>query len=854
MRGSPVQAHSPMRLAIIADTFPPLRISGAVQMRDLVRQFAADGHEPTVIVPTPGLGQGWSIERDGRVTVLRVRTLPTKDVSYARRAIAEMLLPHILIRALRKSGVATDGFDGVIWYAPTIFLGPIVRWIRKRSGCGTYLILRDIFPEWAVDMGIMRRGPAYHFFKWVERRQYAQADCIGVQTPANLAYLERWKASGDGRSLEVLQNWLSEAPVVACRIDVSKTPLRGRKIFVYSGNMGVAQGMDVFLDLASAMKDRRDAGFIFVGRGSDAARFAARAERERLDNVLFHDEIEPSEIPGLLAQCHAGIVALDPRHKSHNIPGKFLTYMQAGLPVLARINPGNDLEGLIRDENVGRVCCGGDAGELRALAEQVLDDRTMLDGVAARARSLWSTMFSTRQAVRQIVQALSGRQPARAADCGEARRSRSVLLLNQFFWPDVAATAQHAFDLARFLRARGDSVTAIASRSVYGHGRGALPRREQRDGIEIHRVGTTIFRGRGLVSRALDFASFNIACLVKALWLPRHDVVICLTTPPFIALVGVFLRALKGTRFVFWTMDLYPDVPLAAGVIRRGSPSHRLFDLLDRFCLRRADLVVVLGRCMRKRIISKGCSPAKIELITPWSDPQEVRVLPSRGFDSLTDALALARSQPGQQPAVRAATSNAFRAEWGIGDRFVIEYSGNCGVGHDVTSVCEAMLTLRDDDSIRWVFVGGGVTRPRIEEFIEKHRIPNVLMHPYQPRERLGELIALGDAHLVLVADGFGGLLLPSKFYGVMAAARPTVYVGPPDSEVAKVIEEVGCGYAVPNADGAALVAAIRALQADPASALAMGLRGRRALESNYSMEIACDRWREAIHRVASAS
>jgi len=843
-----------MRLAIIADTFPPLRISGAVQMRDLVRQFAAEGHEPTVIVPTPGLGQGWSIERDGRITVLRVRTLPTKDVSYVRRAIAEMLLPHILIRALRKSGVATDCFDGVIWYAPTIFLGPIVRWIRKRSGCGTYLILRDIFPEWAVDMGIMRRGPAYHFFKWVERRQYAQADCIGVQTPANLAYLERWEASGDGRSLEVLQNWLSEAPLVACRIDVSKTPLRGRKIFVYSGNMGVAQGMDVFLDLASAMKDRRDAGFIFVGRGSDAARFAARAERERLDNVLFHDEIEPSEIPGLLAQCHAGIVALDPRHKSHNIPGKFLTYMQAGLPVLARINPGNDLEGLIRDENVGRVCCGGDADALRNLAEQVLDDRTLLDGVSGRARALWKSLFSTQQAVNQIVRALSGRRSARQATteaCDEPKAS--VLILNQYFYPDVAATAQHAFDLAKYLSERGHRVTAIASRSIYGQAGGALPSSERVDGIDVQRVSSSFFGKRDIASRTLDFAFFNIACLVKALTLGRHDVVICLTTPPFIALIGWILRVLKGTRFIFWTMDLYPDVPLAAGIIKRGSLVHRAFDRLDHFVLSKADRVIVLGRCMRARVLAKGVSESRIRQVSPWSDPLEVRNVPARGLGSPVEALAAARA-----PAIMVrpihVPSNLFRETWSIGDRFVIEYSGNCGLGHDISSVCEAMHALKDDDSIRWVFVGGGVMRPHLEQFVADNQITNVIMRPYQPRSNLSELIALGDVHLVLIADGFEGTLLPSKFYGVMAAARPAIYIGPERSEVAYVINEVQCGFSLRNGDSEALVSAIKRLQCDPAVALAMGLRGRRAIEDWYSMQRACAMWRECIRECLTGS
>ncbi len=114
--------------------------------------------------------------------------------------------------------------------------------------------------------------------------------------------------------------------------------------------------MNILLDLAGKLRQRTDVGFLFVGRGSESVRLKTLAKDRKLDNVLFYDEIHPDEIPDLYSQCSAGIVALDPRHKSHNIPGKFLTYMQSGLPVLANVNAGNDLAQMIRDEQVGQVC------------------------------------------------------------------------------------------------------------------------------------------------------------------------------------------------------------------------------------------------------------------------------------------------------------------------------------------------------------------------------------------------------------------------------------------------------------------------------------------------------------------
>jgi glycosyltransferase involved in cell wall biosynthesis len=397
----------PMRIALIADTFPPLRTSGAVQLRDLSREFVRQGHAITVMLPTAGLGTPWLIEDMNGVQVLRLKAPRTKDIGYVRRTINEFLMPFLMLRNLRKSPLADVRWEGVVWYSPTIFLGPLANALKKSSACRSYLIIRDIFPEWAVDMGLLGRGLPYRFFKTVERYQYSVADVIGVQTQGNAPYFADW-VKQSGRRVEVLQNWLAEAPDVGCSISVADSVLAGRKIFVYAGNMGVAQGMDILLDLAERLCDRSDVGFLFVGRGSDAQRLRGEAKARGLGNVMFHDEIDPSEIPGLYAQCHVGIVALDPRHKTHNIPGKFLTYMQAGLPVLASINPGNDLTGLIQSEGVGRVCTDQSVETLQRLAVELLDEVATDAGMTTRCRALSAKLFSPDAAVKQIVAALAG--------------------------------------------------------------------------------------------------------------------------------------------------------------------------------------------------------------------------------------------------------------------------------------------------------------------------------------------------------------------------------------------------------------------------------------------------------------
>jgi glycosyltransferase involved in cell wall biosynthesis len=399
-----------MRIALIADTFPPLCTSGAVQLRDLSREFVSQGHDLTVMLSAPELDRPWSLEQIDGVHVLRLRAPRIKDVGYLRRALGECMMPFVMRGNMRKSPLTEMKWDGVVWYAPSIFHGPFANALKKSSGCKGYLIIRDIFPEWAADMGLMVRwGPRYQFFDAVARYQYSVADVIGVQTHGNLVYFNNW-AQGDGRRLEVLQNWIGDSRIGECSIQISKTPLAGRKIFVYAGNMGIAQGTDILIDLAERLRPQSGIGFLFVGRGSEARKLAADAEDRRLDNVLFFDEICPDEIPGLYAQCHVGLVALDRRHKSHNIPGKFLTYMQSALPVLAQINAGNDLGEIIRQENVGRVSEGGSVEMLEQMALELLDSLKVDTGLPERCRALYLRQFTPQIAVKQIIVAITGQR------------------------------------------------------------------------------------------------------------------------------------------------------------------------------------------------------------------------------------------------------------------------------------------------------------------------------------------------------------------------------------------------------------------------------------------------------------
>jgi glycosyltransferase involved in cell wall biosynthesis len=392
-----------VRVALISPHYPPLRTSAAVQMRDLAVEFAEHGHEVVVLVPAEDSSAGYRLDSQDGITVAWLGAPPTRDLGYVRRTINEMRLSFAMWRNWRKSPLRDTRFDGIVWYSPPIFFGPLIYALKRASSCPSYLILRDIFPEWALDLQLLRKGPTYWFFKAVAEFQYAMASTIGVQTPSNEHFMARWRRRG---RVEVLQNWLRPMRNVGTTIDLARSPLAGRKIFAYVGNMGVAQGADVFIALAERLKDRTDLGFLFVGRGSDVQRLRAEAAKRAPGNTLFHEEVDSREMPGLLEQCHVGLLSLDPRHSTHNIPGKFLTYLQAGLPVLARVNAGTDLVHLIEREGVGYATGTADLAPLLAAAERLADDRSVYGTFSANARALAQSLFSSRSAVAQIERAL----------------------------------------------------------------------------------------------------------------------------------------------------------------------------------------------------------------------------------------------------------------------------------------------------------------------------------------------------------------------------------------------------------------------------------------------------------------
>lgn len=340
-----------------------------------------------------------------------------------------------------------------------------------------------------------------------------------------------------------------------------------------------------------------------------------------------------------------------------------------------------------------------------------------------------------------------------------------VLLLNQCFWPDVVATAQQLTDLARGLADRGHEVTVITGRRGYDDPELRFPLHERWHNIEIIRIRAITSRKTSRWGRALNFASFLLACAWRLAITGRHDVVIALTSPPLISWLASWFARLKGGRFVFWVMDLNPDEAIAAGWLRPGSFAAKFLARLLESSLRHAQKIIVLDRFMKEGVEAKGVDAERIHVISPWSQDDLIR------FD-----------QPGRE---------AFRRVHGLSEKFVVMYAGNHSPCHPLDTLLEAAGMFDGREDVAFCFVGGGSELRKVKEFAQSRSLKNIRCLPYQPQEELAAVLSAADLHLIVMGNSFPGIVHPCKIYNILTIGTPFLYLGPEESHVTDIIESL---------------------------------------------------------------
>ena len=380
-----------------------------------------------------------------------------------------------------------------------------------------------------------------------------------------------------------------------------------------------------------------------------------------------------------------------------------------------------------------------------------------------------------------------------------SKTSVTILLLNQFFAPDSAATSQMLTDLARELVSRGHSVRVICGGSSYGTAGST-----EAPGVDVTRLPSAKF-GRGKLQRLLSYLSYIIPAAGFGLFGKKPDLILSMTTPPGLAVVGGFVAWARGAKHFIWEMDVYMDLVLELEYLGRGRRLATAVGWLIDQARKRADGVITLGECMAERMRGR-VHESRVLIAELWADGSVIRQTP-------------------------------FQADGNL----KILYSGNLGLVHDVGTIQEAILQLRSNPRLKFTFAGGGRQYEELKQFCLEQSLP-VTFEPHCERDDLTSRLGASDIGLVTQKTEALGCVVPSKTYGIMAAGRPILFVGPAASTTARIIDRFQCGWHVECGDVAGLVGVFEVLGGNYNRIQEAGSNARSAFAANYNVGQGVDR------------
>jgi colanic acid biosynthesis glycosyl transferase WcaI len=401
----------------------------------------------------------------------------------------------------------------------------------------------------------------------------------------------------------------------------------------------------------------------------------------------------------------------------------------------------------------------------------------------------------------------------------ESRRPR-LLVLNQYYWPGVEATAQLLTDLCEALAE--DVEVKVVTGVLHGHE--DKPRHLFHNGVEIVRVPSTSFERSKLLARASNYMTYLSSALLSALRGPRPDVVLCMTDPPVIANIALVVARRYRVPLVVISQDVFPEI--AVQLKRLENPvAMRLLRGLVALYLRRADRIVAIGDTMRRRLEEKGAPPDRVRVIPNWIDTS--------------------RLEPHDR-------TNWWAHKRGVEEKFVVMHSGNVGHAQDLDSLVRAATFLRDLDDLAIMIIGTGARHAELVALAELLEVEQVTFLYYQPRPVLAQSLSAADIHVVGLAPGLAGYVVPSRLYGILAVARPVIVAADGESETAQVVERIGCGIVVSPGRPELLARAIRDTHDGRYDLAEMGRRGREWVEREADRSVAVQRYRDLLAELAA--
>jgi colanic acid biosynthesis glycosyl transferase WcaI len=393
-----------------------------------------------------------------------------------------------------------------------------------------------------------------------------------------------------------------------------------------------------------------------------------------------------------------------------------------------------------------------------------------------------------------------------------------LLVLNQYYWPGVEATAHLLHQLCSMLVEEFEVTVITGMLPLEGVG----PETSFVEGVKVIRVPSTSYERSRLLLRGLNYLTYLMQSLRVGLKQSRPDVILCMTDPPMLADIGLILARRFRAPIVVASQDVFPEVAVELGRLENVFLVGILRKLVE-FYLARADRVIAIGETMKRRLEAKGAPPGRLRVIPNWVETSVITPQPK---------------------------DNEWSRELGLADRFVVMHSGNVGHAQDLDALVRAATFLRDIDDLTVAIIGTGARHAELVDVAERLETDSVRFLPYQSRELLSLSLSAADVHVVGLARGLSGYVVPSRLYGVMAAGRPVIVAADADSEIALLVQSVGCGVVVEPGRPDLLASAIRRVRDGELDLAEMGRRGREYVVADADRVIAVGRYRDVLLEV----
>jgi glycosyltransferase involved in cell wall biosynthesis len=404
-----------------------------------------------------------------------------------------------------------------------------------------------------------------------------------------------------------------------------------------------------------------------------------------------------------------------------------------------------------------------------------------------------------------------------------------ITFINRFFYPDSSATSQLLTDLSTELVKQGLQVKIITSRQLHQKRSQPLPKKESHNGVQIHRVKTFNFAQFGIVGRALDYITFYILATFRLL-ITTHstDILVAKTDPPLMSILVRLIGSLRQAKTINWLQDIFPEVAEQLGMAPKGHGIGTVIRGLRNWSLRNADANVVLGKQMHKRLLSFGVPDEKIQIIQNWADGNLITPISHN--------------------------ENPLRHKWGLTNKFVIAYSGNMGRAHEISTILETAESLQEHSDIVFLWIGGGVNYGKLKQEVQRRGLTNFVFKGYQDQDQLKLSLSVADIHFIILSSNLEGLIVPSKFYGVAAAGRPTIFIGDRRGDLVKLIQDAECGYSFNEGEGGEIAKLLIYLSMNPDIIETLGVNARIAFEKNYRLSYATTKWEKLCNNVQEST